>query len=441
MSTDDESERLRRELKNLQVEYRRLRDSHAYRLGRLLIDNARDPRKWHRLPGSLYTLWRDSRSPLTAAGPGTRQYQAVESSLKAFAADSRTANTSHVIFLFSGTTYIQDTRGNRPIRQTQALLRRGVPVIFSYHRSRPEDPLPEYKANGLVQSPVDITLQKMAQIASADYGSAIRIYIISYPHPGVVESIKIFRDHGWIIFYDCRDDWEEFSRVGMANWYHAETERRVLSESDVTLCVSKTLYDKMQSIVPHARILLSPNAVEADFVPAGYIRKPQSRPKIIGYFGHLSEAWFDWPIFLEIARQRPEYHFEIIGHSEPPGLQLPKNVTLLGPKPWRHLPACAESWSAAIIPFKIGKLSDGVDPIKIYEYLSLGLPVVSFTMPQISDYPYTWTVRDIPGFCSALDEACDTAPDMAAVLDFIGKNTWERRASELLELAGNCRRT
>jgi hypothetical protein len=59
-------------------------------------------------------------------------------------------------------------------------------------------------------------------------------------------------------------------------------------------------------------------------------------------------------------------------------------------------------WSTAVIPFRMGPLADGVDPIKIYEYLAFGLPVVSFRMPQISDYPYTITVDSVGAFCDAL---------------------------------------
>src|SRR5690606_28885361 len=112
--------------------------------------------------------------------------------------------------------------------------------------------------------------------------------------------------------------------------------------------------------------------------------------------------WFDWQAFIQIAEKCPQYRFEIIGHSALAGLQLSDNIHLLGPKPWHELHRYASRWRVAIIPFRMGPLADGVDPIKIYEYLSFGLPVVSFLMPQIKDYPYTSTVASVEEFCAAL---------------------------------------
>src|SRR5690606_36011203 len=91
-------------------------------------------------------------------------------------ADQAKADSAPVIFLFSGTTFIQGTRGNRPIRQTQALLRQGARVLFSYHRSRFDDPLPGWNAPGLVQMPQDVTLQLLQDIAEADLGSAPKLF-------------------------------------------------------------------------------------------------------------------------------------------------------------------------------------------------------------------------------------------------------------------------
>lgn len=431
----DEIKQLRQELDSLEREYDQLLESPGYRLGLLLAHAARSPREMPFLPWRIYRLWRQYRRSLRPPTPGTLTFDTVQKNLSEFFTAVRARNPSHVVFLFSGTTFIQGTRGNRPIRQTLALLRRGIPVLFSYHRGRSNEPLPAAADPGLVQSPVDVTLQLLDEIAAADLGASRKVFVVSYPYPGIEQAIEGFRNAGWVVLYDCRDDWEAFSRVGMARWFDAQVEREVVARSHATMCVSRVLCEKMANLAPGSRIELVPNATEADFVPAGYRHEPAQKPRIIGYFGHLSTAWFDWDAFLAIARLRPEYRFEVLGHSAPPGLMLPENVALLGPRPWRQLHEIARYWSAAVIPFKMGKLADGVDPIKIYEYLSLGLPVVSFRMPQIADYPYTQTVSTVPEFCAALDRACAMATDPALIRKFIAHNTWERRAEELLLLA------
>lgn len=434
MSSLDSKEALERELSALQVEYRRILTSSSYRLGRTLIEALRSPRAFLRLPLDLFSLAYDQRCRRRPPGPGTEQYESVRSQWLELVEQIYSSTTKEFVFLFSGTTFIQGTRGNRPIRQAQALLARGVPVLFSFHRMRCDESLPAYSADGLVQIPVDITLQLLADIATVDLGSVNKLFVVSYPYKGVEQYIDSFRRNGWRIVYDCRDDWEEFAKIGMARWFDAEVERMVVSSVDRTFCVSSPLVEKMQRLVPGSDAELMPNAVESDFLPAGYCRDSDRSPRVVGYFGHLSAAWFDWEAFAEIALSRPEYQFEVIGHSAPEGLNLPANVTLLGPKPWQELHRYAARWSVAIIPFRMGLLSDGVDPIKIYEYLAFGLPVVSFLMPQISQYPYTTTVDSVVDFCLALDRACKEVPQRKVIDEFIAKNTWEVRVDRLLSV-------
>jgi glycosyltransferase involved in cell wall biosynthesis len=320
-----------------------------------------------------------------------------------------------------------------------ALRRDGIPVIFSYHRSRRTDPLPNPEDPGLIQSPVDITLDVAAEIASADYGAKVKVFVVSYPLPEIMPLLSVFERYDWTILYDCRDDWEEFAKVGMARWYDKDVEQSLVRRVGATLCVSGPLCEKMRRFDPNANVRLSPNAVESDFLDSEYKREPELQPRTIGYFGHLSDAWFDWNGFRRVAEVCADLRFEIIGHSPPDGLDLPDNVYLLGPKPWDQLHVYAKRWSAAIIPFKIGKLSDGVDPIKIYEYLALGLPVVSFRMPQIESYPYTVTVLSVPEFCDALRKAVKICPDRARIREFLESNTWEVRVRELISFAEGVR--
>lgn len=433
MKPEHDIERLRQELDELRIEHYRVLDSSSYKLGRLLTGALVSPRKLLRLPVDLYGLLSERRAQRRPPGPSSSIFQRVQSGWQGLADNARETNAP-VVFLFSGTTHIQGTRGNRPIRQTQALLRLGVKVLFSYHRSRFDEPLPGYVQEGLVQSPADITLQLLSDVAASDLGNCKKLYIVSYPYPGIEQSVDLFRRHGWRVVYDCRDDWEEFAKVGMARWFDAEVERRLVASCDATLCVSGPLVEKMRRLAPGRQVMLVPNAVEVDFLPVGYHREPHRAPPVVGYFGHLSSAWFDWESFLEIARRSPQYRFEVIGHSAPQGLELTDNVALLGPKPWQQLHHYASRWSAAIIPFRMGPLADGVDPIKIYEYLSFGLPVVSFRMPQIEQYPYTTTVDSIDAFCLELDVACRSDPDPSRIAEFIAHNTWEVRAEQLIAM-------
>ena len=111
----------------------------------------------------------------------------------------------------------------------------------------------------------------------------------------------------------------------------------------------------------------------------------------------------------------------------------------MGKKTHPEINEIAAEWRVAIIPFKTGLLADAVDPIKIYEYMALDLPTVSFRMPQIDKYPYSITVENNEEFCFALDESIRYRPKRGVLKKWLAKNKWGDRVDDLLILASQSR--
>ncbi len=350
-----------------------------------------------------------------------------------FTKDVKRAASDSIIFVFSGTTFVQDLRANRPIRLTREFLSRDIPVIFNYHRWKWSDEWPPYQGDLLLQIPIDVTQTMLGDIAEMDFGGKNKIFIVSYPHPSISKVLNRFRLNGWMTIYDARDEWEEFEKVGQAKWYRTYHERYITRNCDHVTAVSKPLADKLDGFEPFNPVIVVPNALSPHFLSAGYRWKGSKMTKI-GYFGHLTESWFDWESLISIAQSRPNYQFEIIGHSAPEFDSLPENIILMGPKNHPEINEIAAEWKVAIIPFKIGPLADGVDPIKIYEYMALGLPTVSFRMPQIKSYPYTITVSNIEDFCHALDEYVSFRPRKEKLTTWLAENRWQDRVDVFLTL-------
>ena len=192
---------------------------------------------------------------------------------------------------------------------------------------------------------------------------------------------------------------------------------------------------KLDHYHPYESVRVVPNALSPNFLSKDYVWKGSSKQFKIGYFGHLTASWFDWDSLIEIANKRPQYQFELIGHSAPDDLEIPENMLLMGPKNHPEINKIAASWNVAIIPFKTGPLADAVDPIKIYEYMALDLPTVSFTMPQISDYPSTLTVETVDEFCYALDEYSRYRPKKGSLDKWLASNQWSDRVDVFIELS------
>jgi hypothetical protein len=97
----------------------------------------------------------------------------------------------------------------------------------------------------------------------------------------------------------------------------------------------------------------------------------------IGYVGMIAD-WFDWPLVRAIATALPHVPIRLFGPefiARP--ANLPANIELLGEVPQEGVADIVKEFAAGLIPFRINALTAGVDPIKFYEYRSLGVPVWS----------------------------------------------------------------
>lgn len=434
-----ESQKMRSQ--DLEREIRDMRRSVHWQVGDAMIAASRPSLDTLRLPKRLFDIWRHHRLRVAEAG-GEQNLQGgaeVDRRHREFYADFdrfvdwvRTHRYPYFVIMYGGTTYIQDIRANRPIRLTRSLIRENVPVLFNFHRWRTTEHIPPYENPLLFQSPIDLTPGLVRRLVGDSLGGARRLFVVSYPHPSVSRLINLANVDGWATLYDCRDDWSEFAKVGAAKWYQEKVEKFVVNNCDLSCCVSRPLVKKMQRFSTSREVRLLPNAYDPNFLSPDYERRPSEKVKI-GYFGHLTDRWFDWDSLVWIARQRPRYHFDIIGHGAPEPLDLPPNIQMHGPMKHPEICAMASEWRVGIIPFRPSRLADGVDPIKIYEYFGLGLPVVSFRMPQIADYPYTQTVETREEFVQALDQAAETTPSAGVLERFLDRNTWEGRARQLLD--------
>ena len=399
-----------------------------------------DTRPTRALPGSVGAFAGEVASTIGADGRPTAPLRWRESLRAGFAdwlAAARAAEGDEVVVMFSGTTFVQEHRGNRPIRLTNIYLGRRCPVFFNYYRFRESDSLPEHPDELLFQSPIDATPMFLDALLTADFGGKKKLFFASFPHELMVRYLTVAAQHGWVTVYDARDDWEEFAKVGMAKWYHPGYERYVATHADITTAVSRPLARKMSALAGERVVHVVPNGLDTRFPRPAKRGKPSGSP-VIGYFGHLTDKWFDWPLVIAAAQRYPDYTFELAGHQGPK-LKLPPNIKLLGLLGHRELADRSRIWSVALIPFKNGPLADAVDPIKIYEYLHLRLPVLATYFPQCRDYPGTTITEGREEFLEYLPQLVGTELPEREAADWLSHNTWECRVDMYSGLADEVR--
>ncbi len=241
---------------------------------------------------------------------------------------------------------------------------------------------------------------------------------------------------GWKIVYDCMDKHEGFPTNDPRM---LADEIELGQQSDMIVTTSKQLYKEWKQ--HNALTVLIPNA--ADFnhfykAPEQIPSELKQAPKpILGYYGAISE-WFDVELIHSLASTRLDWNFVLIGSTfGAPNISmlasLP-NVHLLGEKPYDALPAYLHLFDVCLIPFRRNILTEATNPVKFYEYLSAGKPIVATELPEFvpyKEYVYLATTREqwLTAIELALQES-DPAIEKARV-GFARQNTWEERFQKL----------
>ncbi|HEY2289799.1 MAG TPA: polysaccharide pyruvyl transferase family protein [Thermoanaerobaculia bacterium] len=347
---------------------------------------------------------------------------------------ARAGGSPRVVAVFSGTQLLE-SEGQRPTQLALALARRGTPVVFVYwrwwdHEWRPQDRLEE----GIVQIPIDVVTRRPEMLTAAFEGLE-RIALFEFPYPGFFETLAAASSAGWITVYDVIDDWEEFHRVGQAVWYDEEFERHLIGACDAVFAINESLAARVRALGGPGVELLG-NGLKAGIAE---VREPRTLARgevTVGYFGYLAGAWFDWELIAEAAARRPGWRFYLIGYGgSPEGTVLPENVELLGKQPQPDLAAFAANWDVAVIPFKPDRLAVGADPIKTYEYLAMGLPVVvTGVHPPAGAESLVDRAEGVEDFLRAVARAAArrSPEETAARRAFAAGCTWDHRLEILL---------
>ena len=217
-----------------------------------------------------------------------------------------------------------------------------------------------------------------------------------------------------------------------------ELERRLLEGADLVLASSAVLLEGAGERA--GRVDLLPNAVSVeDFTDLPRRRGGRVR---LGYVGALGD-WFDAASVRKLAEECPQWSFRLAGRVESEAVRalgaLP-NVELLGEIPYSALPAFLGRLHALLIPFLDLPLTRAVDPVKLYEALAAGLPVVSRALPALDRWqePLVYTYRDELGREVVERALREDGPELAARRrSAVAGETWSARAAQLLGAVGS----
>jgi len=108
----------------------------------------------------------------------------------------------------------------------------------------------------------------------------------------------------------------------------------------------------------------------------------------VGYFGLLRDHSVDFALINELAKALPEVSVVLVGRSQANLSVLEKlpNVYLMGVQPHERIPEFGRGFDVALLPLLNNEFARYQTPIKLKEYLALGLPIVSTGLLTVEDY-------------------------------------------------------
>jgi len=351
---------------------------------------------------------------------------------------SRLARENRVLFIES-LGLRQPQLAGRDLKRIARRLRRGLappravdglhvlsPLVLPFHRSR------------LVRALNARLLPALVRRAARRLGLSAPILWAYVPQAEVL--IDALQPS--LIVYHCVDDIAAHGRIDTASFRAAE--QRFAGRADLVLASAPKLAERLRKF--SSNVIDAPNvadtgmfsrALEPGDEDAAMAALP--RPRIV-FTGAIVATKLDLPLLLALARARPAWSFALVGpvgpgdpHTDVSALAAAPNVHLLGPRSYAELPDVLRAADVGLIPYARNELTDSIFPMKVYEYLAAGLPVIATQLPALAGIAEVRSAADADGILVALEQALaeDSAELRVARSRAAAGHSWDRRMQEI----------
>ena len=244
--------------------------------------------------------------------------------------------------------------------------------------------------------------------------------------------------------YHCVDDF-----ASVPHWWNPASsvrarERECCIEADVVVCTGRNLVESRRQFNPNIHFvpegadvsLFATAALSETVIPDDIAKLPR---KVIGYIGVI-DFRLDVPLIARMAAARPDYSFALVGpvKSDTQDLEAVRelpNVHFFGNRPIAALPSYIKAMDVCLIPYVLNDYTHHIFPLKLYEYMAAGKPIVATDMAEMRPYAgeemAIATTHD--AFLAAVDDAiAQDSPERAAARQVTAQGeSWDDRIEQI----------
>jgi teichuronic acid biosynthesis glycosyltransferase TuaH len=240
--------------------------------------------------------------------------------------------------------------------------------------------------------------------------------------------------------YYARDDW--LSSPARRKYWPAyrEAYRRIAERGHAVAAVSQEIIDRIGPTGPHRVV---PNGIEPDEWLGAQPEAPDWFARIPGpravYVGTL-DSRLDLEGLRALAGARPDLHIVLIGPAPDPSYVAPlrslPNVHIRGLVGRREVVAVLRNSELTLLAHRRTPLTEAMSPLKVYEYLAAGRPVLATDLRPVHDLgPRVLLSETVEEFADLIDTALaqgvQSEPERQ---EFVRANAWPSRHREILSL-------
>jgi glycosyltransferase involved in cell wall biosynthesis len=245
-----------------------------------------------------------------------------------------------------------------------------------------------------------------------------------------------------LVVYHCVDDIAAQPGVDAESFRAAE--ERFAVRADLVLASAPALAARMRTL--NDNVLDAPNVADTAAFATALQPGPVDpaiaalpHPRIV-FTGAVVATKLDVELIVDVARARPDWSFALVGptgmgdpSTDVSALRNVSNIHLLGGRHHTELPAVLRGADAGIIPYASNQLTASIFPMKVYEYLAAGLPVVATELPALAGVEEIATASDALSFAAALDTALahTTDAERAERSQAAAAHSWDTRLAQI----------